>query len=406
MISFALDADQELVRETVRKFAADAIRPNLRAWEKAGGVPLAAKQQFHELGLGLIDVPEASGGGGAGLLTAALVHEELAFGDPGAAVALFAPHLAPAAVLELGDEEQARRLLARFAEPAGASRLGAVAWSEKQGAPLEGFATVAEKQDGGWLLHGSKAFVVNGGKADLTIVFAQIDRGLGWRGIGAFAVESPGASTGGALPDGLRSGDRHALLGLETVHAAELVLDGLFVPDGSRLRTKDNISDALARFFARASLINAARQVGLARASYELALEYTQDRHAFGKPVAHFQSIAFTLADMHMDVESARWMVWRAAAAIDRGEDHARLVAEAAAHANEAAFRVADNGVQLLGGAGYIQDFPAEKWLRDTRALSLFAPTDQLTQLAAASATLGHPVGDALPSSAIQPLFL
>ena len=114
MISFALDEDQELVRETVRKFAQGAIRPHMRAWEKAREVPASTRRAFHELSLGLLDVPEAAGGTGAGQVTAALVHEELAFGDPGAAVALWAPHLAAAAVVELGDEEQARRLLARF----------------------------------------------------------------------------------------------------------------------------------------------------------------------------------------------------------------------------------------------------------------------------------------------------
>jgi acyl-CoA dehydrogenase len=256
------------------------------------------------------------------------------------------------------------------------------------------------------LLHGNKAFVVNGGRADLTVVFAQVDAGRGWDGIGAFVLACPD----GRAPDGLRAGERHRLLGLETVHAAELHLDGVFVPDDDRLRPRDNISAALGRLFARAALVNAARQVGLARAAYEYALGYTQERHAFGKPVAHFQAIAFTLADMHMDVESARWMVWRAAAAVDKAGDGghaaaARLVAEAAVHANEAAWRVADNGVQLLGGAGYIQDFPVEKWLRDTKALSLFAPTDQLQQLAAASESLGHPLEAAWPSSAIQPIF-
>jgi alkylation response protein AidB-like acyl-CoA dehydrogenase len=151
--------------------------------------------------------------------------------------------------------------------------------------------------------------------------------------------------------------------------------------------------------FARMQLATAARQVGLARASYEYALQYTQERVAFGKPVAHFQAVSFTLADMHMDVESARWMVWRAAAELDRGGADAVLsVAKAAVHANDAAWRVADHGVQLLGGAGFIQDYPVEKWMRDTKALAMLGGTDQLSQLVIAG------LDDGIPTSAIQPV--
>jgi alkylation response protein AidB-like acyl-CoA dehydrogenase len=394
MISFALEEDQQMIQGTVRKFAAEVLRPNLRAWERARGVPDEARRRIHELGLGLIEVPESLGGAGGSMLTAALVHEELAFGDPGAAVALWGPHLVPAALVELGHEAQARRLLARFVESPTA--LGAVAWSERGAVPLEGFATVAERRDGGFALTGRKAFVVNGGRADVMVVFAQLEPGRGWDGAGAFVVEK-GAP-------GLAEGARHELLGLETVHAAEVTLDGCFVKDDDRLLVGAEFRENVKRFFARASLMNAARQVGLARAAWEYALAYTQERQAFGKPVAHFQAIAFTLAEMLMDVESARWLLWRAALGSDGKFDLAR-VAQAAVHANEAAWRVADHAVQLLGGAGYVQDHPVEKWLRDTKTLALFAPADQLAQLAAAGLALGAPVDAGLPSSAIQPVY-
>lgn len=392
----------------------------MRKWERARAVPDEMRRKVHELGLGLIDVPEALGGAGASLVTAVVAHEELAFGDPGAAVALLGPHVCAAAILELGSAAQAERFIGRFAGGSEAAlRVGAVAWSEHAAAgrplPLEGFATTAQKTDGGYLLHGSKAFVVNGGRADLTVVFAQVEPGAGWDGIGAFVVEGvagpailPGGGSVGEGGDrqaaGLTAGPRYELLGLQTVHAAPLTLDGVFVPDESRLAPSAPFAERLRRFFARVSLVTAARQVGLARASYECALAYTQERRAFGKPVAHFQAIAFTLADMHMDVEAARWMLWRAAAELDGGEGGLALVPGAAQHANEAAWRVADNGVQLLGGAGYIQDFPVEKWLRDTKALALFAPTDQLLALASVSA-LSVPGAAFFPGSALQPIF-
>jgi alkylation response protein AidB-like acyl-CoA dehydrogenase len=160
----------------------------------------------------------------------------------------------------------------------------------------------------------------------------------------------------------------------------------------------------VALLLARASVVNAARQVGLARAAYELALDYTQERRAFGKPVAHFQAVAFSLAEMAMEVDAARWMVWRAAHALDRGQPGAGVPA-ALVQAYQTAFRVADESVQLLGGAGYVQDHPAEKWLRDTKALALFSPPDQLAQLTVAGDELDEALEGPLPSAAIQPFF-
>jgi acyl-CoA dehydrogenase len=235
--------------------------------------------------------------------------------------------------------------------------------------------------------------VVEGGSADLHVIFAQLDGTSGWDGAAAFVVEAGNS--------GLKGGERQRLLGLETVKVAEVILENCQIPDGNRLNPTDFRAGVL-KMFARGGLINAARQVGLARAAYEFALDYTQERKAFGKPVAHFQAIAFTLAEMATDVEAARWMVWRAASELERGEG--TPLAEAVAHANEAAWRVADNAVQLLGGAGYVQDYPVEKWLRDTKALALFGPPSEAADLAVAARELGEPLSG-LPSSTLQPFF-
>jgi alkylation response protein AidB-like acyl-CoA dehydrogenase len=378
MISFGLEEDQQIIQETVRKFAAEELRPKMRELEKSG-VPDALRRRFEETGLGLEDVD---------LATAVLVHEELAYGDPGAAVALSAPYEAAHAIALLADDSQKGRL---------AHAPAAVCWSERK-APLEGFSTVARRVGGGWALTGRKAFVVGGGQVDRHLVFAQLEGqepSNGWDGIGAFVVDKGAA--------GLKAGEKHALLGLEAVGAYEVHLEGCVVEDVNRLIGGGELHAQVERLFARSMLVNAARQVGLARAAYDFALQYTQERKAFGKPVAHFQSIAFTLADMAMDVEAARWMVWRAATQLDKGKWPATVAA--AAHANEAAWRVADNGVQLLGGAGYVKDYPVEKWLRDTKALALFAPPSEVADLALAGVELGEPVATGLPSSAIQPFF-
>src|SRR5262249_50109538 len=376
--------------ETVRKFAAEEMRPRLRELER-DGVPGELFDRFHALGLSLVDVPEALGGLGLDTFTACLIHEELAFGDPGAAVALWAPGFVPAAVLELAAPEQAARLLAPFAR--SGRRRGAVAWSEAGKGPEAGFATRARRAGDGWIVDGGKVHVVNGDGADTVIAFAQVEgEGGGWRGAGPSGV-------GGAAPAA-----REVWLGLETVPAAPLAVRAC---RAERLAGGGDVVLALRRMFARIGLATAARQVGLARASYEHALAFTQDRVAFGKPVAHFQAVAFTLAEMHMDVESARWMVWKAAAEFDAGAAGAlEAVGRAAVHANDAAWRVADNGVQLLGGAGFIQDFPVEKWLRDTKALALMGQARGGPRRAVAAAAVGQPgaFGPALPSPWIQPV--
>src|SRR3954471_5860652 len=186
MISFGLEEDQQIIQETVRKFAAEELRPKMRAFEKSG-VPDGLRKKFDETGLGLEDVA---------LSTAVLVHEELAFGDPGAAVALSAPYDGNRLLLALADETQR----ARFAGQATA-----VCYSERK-APLDGFATAAKRVDGGWSLTGKKAFVVGAAAAELHVVFAQLEGAAGWDGIGAFVIERGNA--------GLRAGDKHALLGL------------------------------------------------------------------------------------------------------------------------------------------------------------------------------------------------
>ncbi len=376
MITFALTEDQELIRETVHKLAAEAIRPRLREIEK-DGVSAELERKLDALGVSLVDVPEELGGAGHGCLTAALIHEELAWGDPGAAVALFRPHLVPAALVTMASPEQTARLLSPVPR-------GAVAWTDAA-------APVTARRDGDdWILDGRKSFVINATEADLTIVFARTGGALA-----AFAVtrDNPGRRAGRWLE----------WVGLHAVRAGEVVLEACRVPERDRLARVDEAS--VRRFFARAQVVTAARQVGLARAAYETTLAYTQDREAFGKAIAHFQAIAFTLADMHMDVESARWMVWRAAWELDEDAPFAvESAAKAAVHASEAAWRVADHAVQLHGGAGYIQDFPVEKWMRDTKALALIGGTDQHAQLVVASSILGHALGDAVPDSAIQPV--
>ena len=269
MISFDLGPELTLIRDSVRKFAAEQIRPRLRQLE-AHGPSESDRRAFFELGLTAPEAPEHLGGSGLGMVCAVIVHEELAFGDGGAALALHGPHAAVSAVLELGTEAQQHRLIPRFLEPEGWDRRGAIAYSERWKLRPAGFGTEASKAGGdSYFLRGPKSFVINGADADLLIVFASIDPEGGWDGVSAFAVERPNA--------GCLTGERHELLGLGAVAVHEIVLEDCRVPLENQLAGGGHFQRATRRFFARLGLANAARQIGLARASYEYALQFTQE---------------------------------------------------------------------------------------------------------------------------------
>jgi alkylation response protein AidB-like acyl-CoA dehydrogenase len=254
-------------------------------------------------------------------------------------------------------------------------------------------------------LTGKKAFVHNAHLADRFVVFAQVDAAAGWDGIGAFVVarDNPG----------LTVGVRYDTLGLDAADFGEVALEDAFVPDEARLvgpGGAGGFTRGVLRFFAKRSLVVAARATGVARAAFELALAHVENRVAFGKPIGHFQAVAFALSDRHMDVESSRWLLWRAASAWDAKLDEKLALhagAQAAACALEAAMRTADDCVGLHGGSGFIRDLSAEKLMRDAKQLALCAPTaEQLDQLASAL-DLGAPLDPALvlPTPDTQAIF-
>jgi alkylation response protein AidB-like acyl-CoA dehydrogenase len=417
MISFEPTEDQKLMVESVAQFARTTLRPKIRDFEKERGLPEAVRRTAHELGLGLVALPESVGGAGLGMSTAVMLEEEIAWGDPGAGFAFGGPGAFGFAVTELGTTEQARAALAPFTSDGGHARFGAVAWGEaKANAERPGMSTTATPADGGgWKLDGAKAYVVNADRAESFVVFAQVDAAKGWRGIGAFLVDTSAK--------GLTIAARDASLGLDVASFGGITLDGVVVPASARLEGRAGHGDfdaALVRFFARQALVVAARGVGLSRAAFEITREYVDGRKAFGKPIGHFQAVAFTVADRAMDVDAARVLVWRAAAAwdaFDAADDAHRAGAEkeallrtahAVAFTHEAAMRCGDDGVQLHGGAGFMRDYPVEKLMRDAKQLGVCAMTAEHADQLAACVELGVPAdpGLVLPTAETQNAFV
>ena len=418
MISFEPTEEQALMQSSVAAFARSVLTPALRRHEAARGLTESVRQAAHELGLGVLGLPESVGGYGQGWVTRVLVEEELGAADAGAAFALPGPGAFGTAMLELGSDAQIGAELSHFGGDGGASRFGAVAWSEATPCrERAGFTTTATREGDAYVLRGTKAFVANAAAAERFVVFAQLEPELGWGGLAAFVVPRDA--------DGLALGARDATLGLDVASFGALRLEGVRVSEGARLRGDDGDPSLLRgtlRLFAKQSLLSAARAVGLARTAFDLAREYCDTRTAFGKPIGHFQAVAFTLADRLMDVDSSRWLVWRAAAAWDatparsEGATKQALAAErrallataqAVAHTLEATMRCADDCVALHGGAGFIRDLVAEKLMRDAKQLALSCSTsEQLDQLAAAI-ELGAPLDPALvlPTPDAQAIF-
>lgn len=418
MISFEPTEDQKLMVESVAQFARSTLRPRIREFERERALPEAVRRTAHELGLGLVAVPERVGGAGLGMTTAVLLEEEIAWGDPAAGFAIGGPGALGLALAELATVDQAKEALAPFTGDGAHGRFGAVAWGEaRPNAARPGFVTTAKKEADGYRLDGAKAYVVNADRAERFVVFAQVDEAAGWKGLGAFLVDKDAKGVG-VTP-------RERTLGLDAASFGGLALDGVVVKESARLVGEGDFDAALVRFFARYALLVAARGVGLSRAAFEVTREYVDGRRAFGKPIGHFQAVAFTVADRAMDVDAGRGLVWRAAAAWDAYDAHRwgtatettpktteaeclLRTAQAVAFVHEAAMRCGDDGVQLHGGAGFMRDYPVEKLMRDAKQLGLCALTAEHADQLAAAVELGGAidVGLVLPTPETQNAFV
>jgi acyl-CoA dehydrogenase len=355
MIDFEPSEEQALIIETVHQFAENEVRPLAREADESGLPPARLLAAAHELGLVANGLPESVGGGGArSALTGALIAEELGWGDMALALAILSPGLVGFPVADHGSESARRSILPGLLGPSFIS--GSLALVEPR-FDFDAFhpATTATREGDGFVLRGRKSQVpwLAGGRH--VVVLASQDGGLA-----GFVVPRDAAGLV-ATPE-----ENMGLCGLPTV---ELELDGLRVPAENRLAAND--AD-LRRLIDRGRIAVAATALGTARASFEVSRDYAKQRETFGQPIATRQAIAFKLADMAIEIDGARLLVWEAAAAIDRGEDAARRVRLAQDQTTRIALTVADSAVQIFGGHGYIRDYLPEMHLRNLAGLSCF----------------------------------
>ncbi len=372
MVDFELSEEQRAFRDLARGFARQEIAPIAAECDEREEFPIPVLERAHRAGLLNLEVPEEYGGAGLSTLDICLIAEELGAACAGIATSLLGNGLALLPIILYGTDEQKARFLAPFcARP----RLAAFCLTEPgAGSDFSAVSTTGRLEGGEYVLDGVKTFITNGGLAALYVVIASTDRSRGARGLSAFVVPA-------GLP-GLSIGKKERKMGQRASDTREVILEGVRVPEGNLLGREGQGFRITVDTLNRARVGVAAIGVGLARAAFESARDYARQRVQSGHPIASHQAVQLLLSDMAMAVETARLITWRAARAFERGDpDAERYSAMAKCYASDTAMRVSTDAVQVLGGYGYMRDYPVEKYMRDAKLLQIYEGTNQIQRL-------------------------
>jgi alkylation response protein AidB-like acyl-CoA dehydrogenase len=375
VIGFQPTDEQRELQRLAHEFAERELRPIAREWDEREEYPPDLLAKAARAGLTSYAIPAEYGGGGVDAVSSALVSEELSWGCAGLASTIQATMFPVRPLLAAGTDEQKDRYLRRLASEDGV--LAAIGFTEPHaGTDLASMRATAERDGDAYLLNGEKCYLTNGGIAEVTVVFAKVDGR-----ITAFLVEQD--------DPGVSAGRKEAKLGLRASYTGSLVLEDARIP-ADRLLGEERQGWELALDFFRASRPQvAAAAVGLARAAFEHAAAYAREREAFGRPLIARQGVSFKLAEMGMEIEAARLLVWRACEAVDRGEETGLLGSYAKGYAADVAMRVTTEAVQVLGGAGVMRDHPVEKWMRDAKVFQIVEGTSEIQREIAARIIAG-----------------
>jgi butyryl-CoA dehydrogenase/short/branched chain acyl-CoA dehydrogenase len=375
-----LNEEERMFRDAVRRFARERIGPKARQMDEAAVFDKSLLQEFFDLGLMGIEIPEEYGGQGGSFFQAVLAIEETAMADPSASVVIDVQNtLVNNAILRWGNADQKRRYL-----PALASRMAAsYALSEAQaGSDAFALQTRAAPQSGDWVLNGRKLWITNAAEAGLFLVFANVNPEEGYKGITCFLVER-------GMP-GFAVGRKEDKLGIRASSTCELILDGVHVPVGNVLGEVGKGYKIAIETLNEGRIGIGAQMTGLAQGALDLAIRYAQERKQFGKPIARFQAVQFDLARMATMVETARLLVYNAARLKEAGRPFLAEAAMAKYHASQVAETVASMAVEVFGGLGFTKDCPAEKLYRDAKIGRIYEGTSNMQLATIAKQLLGR----------------
>jgi alkylation response protein AidB-like acyl-CoA dehydrogenase len=379
-VDFTLSSEQELIRESAREFCEREIVPFARDWDRAEELPRELVAKLAGAGFLAASLPEELGGGGLDSVSYTLLCEELGRADSSVrGIVSVSNGLFGKTVAKWGTQEQREAWLPPLAS---GEALGCYALTEPGcGSDAAALALRAERDGDAWALTGSKVFITLGSWASVAIVFARTG-GEGPRGITAFLVPTDAA--------GFEARPIKGKLGLRAQDTAELSLDGVRVPDSARLGDEGQGFKVAMSALDNGRISLAAGCVGIAQGCLETSVAYAKEREAFKRPIAGFQLVQELLAEMHVDTEAARLLTWRAAALADAGKPYTTEASVAKWFASEASVRAANAAVQVLGGYGYVDEYPVAKYLRDARVTTLYEGTSQIQKLIVGRALTGE----------------
>lgn len=373
-MDFNFTPDQLDLQRMVQEFVAKEITPFALEMDKHGEMRPELRTKLEDAGLLNLAVPEENGGPGLDAVSIALMYEELGKGCAGVATAVAANALASYPVVLLGTDEQKEKVFSIINE----GKMAAFALTEPgAGSDAGAVATSATKDGDHYILNGTKCFITNGGVADVYVIFANARKSAGIRGLTAFIVErnTPGFSVG----------KEEEKMGIRASNTCELVLDNVRVPVTNRLgREGEGFKIAMKTLDAARPFVGAV-SVGLAQAAFDAAVKYSKEREQFGKPIASFQLIQAMIADMAMQIEAARLMVYKACWLKDQGKPFTKEAAMAKCYAGDTAMKVTTDAVQVLGGYGYSKEYPTEKYMRDAKIMQIYEGTNQIQRLVIAN---------------------
>ncbi|MER7735056.1 acyl-CoA dehydrogenase family protein [Streptomyces erythrochromogenes] len=379
-MNLELSEEQSAVRQLAREFGEREIVPYAAEWDRAESVDRAVVKKLGALGFLGLTVPEEYGGSGGDHLSYVLVTEELGRADSAVrGIVSVSLGLVAKTVAAWGTEEHKRTWLPRLCS---GDALGCFGLTEPgTGSDAANLTTRAVREGDSYVLHGTKMFISNGSWADVVLLFARTGEEAGHRGVSAFLVP--------ADTPGLTRRDIHGKLGLRGQATSELVLDGVRVPASALLGPAGKGFSVAMSALAKGRMSVAAGCVGIAQAALDAAVSYAARREQFGKPIAQHQLVQELIADISVDVDAARLLTWRVADLIDRGRPFATESSTAKLFASEAAVRAANNALQVHGGYGYVDEYPAGKLLRDARVATLYEGTSQIQKLLIGRALTG-----------------
>jgi acyl-CoA dehydrogenase len=397
-LTLELSQDQKDIRDWVHGFAEGVVRPAAAEWDEREETPWPVIEEAAKIGLYSFEAMGQFWADESGL-TLPIANEELFWGDAGIGMAIMGTSLAVAAIFGQGTPEQMGEWIPQCFGTAEDVKLAAFCASEPDaGSDVSSIRTTAKYDEatGEWVLNGQKAWATNGGIANVHVVIASVDRELGSRGHAAFVIP-PGTT-------GCEQGAKVKKHGLRASHTADVHLDDCRIPGACLLGGKDKLDERLARVregkrsnsqaamqtFEASRPVVGAQALGIARAAYEYALSYAKERQQFGRAIIENQAIAFALADMKMEIDAARLLVWRAAWMGRNG--HTFENAEGSMSklkAGEVAVWATERAIQILGGNGYTREFPVERMHRDSKIYTIFEGTSEIQRLVISRAISG-----------------